>query len=61
MFLGSKRFVRRLVAERGITYVKDRRHVFVPESAVAEYLAAHTCPYCDGCRVGGPHSAQAGA
>ncbi|MFI9081166.1 excisionase family DNA-binding protein [Streptomyces sioyaensis] len=44
VFLGSERFVRRLIAERRITYVKDRRNVSIPESAVAEYLAARTVP-----------------
>jgi excisionase family DNA binding protein len=36
------RFVRRLIAERRIRYVKVGRHVRVPESALIEYIAAHT-------------------
>lgn len=44
VFLGGERFVRRLIAERRITYVKDRRRVLIPESVVAEYLAARTVP-----------------
>ncbi|MEV0121625.1 excisionase family DNA-binding protein [Streptomyces sp. NPDC050703] len=36
------RFPRRLVEERRITYVKVGRHVRIPESAVRDYLAAHT-------------------
>ncbi|RSS70288.1 excisionase family DNA-binding protein [Streptomyces sp. WAC06614] len=36
------RFPRRLVEERRITFVKVGRHVRIPESAVREYLAAHT-------------------
>ncbi|MFC4466123.1 excisionase family DNA-binding protein [Streptomyces xiangluensis] len=41
--LGSgERFVRRLIAERRIRYVKLGRPVRIPESAVAEYVEAHT-------------------
>ncbi|MFD5217041.1 helix-turn-helix domain-containing protein [Streptomyces tendae] len=36
------RFARRLVEERRIRYVKVGRHVRIPESAVHDYLAAHT-------------------
>jgi excisionase family DNA binding protein len=36
------RFVRRLIAERRIRYVKLGRHVRIPESAIAEYIAANT-------------------
>ncbi|MEU5752149.1 excisionase family DNA-binding protein [Streptomyces sp. NPDC047829] len=36
------RFARRLVEERRIRYVKVGRHVRIPESAVRDYLAAHT-------------------
>ena len=36
------RFARRLVEERRIRNVKVRRHVRIPESAVRDYLAAHT-------------------
>ncbi|MFI9061492.1 excisionase family DNA-binding protein [Streptomyces sp. NPDC053429] len=36
------RFPRRLIEERRITYVKVGRHVRIPESAVREYIAAHT-------------------
>lgn len=38
----GERFVRRLVAERRIRYVKLGRHVRIPESAVAEYVEAST-------------------
>lgn len=38
----GERFVRRLVAERRITVVHVGRHVRIPGSAVAEYLAAGT-------------------
>ena len=34
--------VRRLIEERRIRYVKVGRHVRIPESAVRDYLAAHT-------------------
>jgi hypothetical protein len=33
---------RRLVAERRIRFVKVGRHVRIPESAVIEYVTAHT-------------------
>jgi excisionase family DNA binding protein len=36
------RFVRRLIAERRIRYVKVGRHVRVPESALIEYVAQNT-------------------
>ncbi|WP_030870957.1 excisionase family DNA-binding protein [Streptomyces sp. NRRL F-2747] len=36
------RFPRRLVSERRIRYVKVGTHVRIPESAVQEYIAAHT-------------------
>ncbi|MFD8393500.1 excisionase family DNA-binding protein [Streptomyces sp. NPDC059680] len=36
------RFPRRLIEERRITYVKVGRHVRIPESAVRDYIAAHT-------------------
>jgi excisionase family DNA binding protein len=36
------RFPRRLIEERRITFVKVGRHVRIPESAVAEFVAAHT-------------------
>ncbi|MBT3164686.1 excisionase family DNA-binding protein [Streptomyces sp. Vc74B-19] len=36
------RFARRLIEERRIRYVKVGRHVRIPESAVYDYLAAHT-------------------
>lgn len=36
------RFVRRLIAERRITFVKVGRKVRVPERAVAELIAAGT-------------------
>lgn len=38
----SVRFPRRLIEERRITYVKIGRHVRIPESAVREYISAHT-------------------
>ncbi|MEU0118447.1 helix-turn-helix domain-containing protein [Streptomyces bobili] len=38
----TARFPRRLVEERRIRYVKVGRHVRIPESAVHDYLAAHT-------------------
>lgn len=36
------RFPRRLVAERRIRFVRVARHVRIPESALAEYVAART-------------------
>jgi excisionase family DNA binding protein len=36
------RFVRRLIAERRIRYVKVGRHVRIPESALIDYIAANT-------------------
>ncbi|MFE1407955.1 helix-turn-helix domain-containing protein [Streptomyces sp. NPDC058770] len=36
------RFPRRLIEERRITFVKVGRHVRIPESAVDEYVSAHT-------------------
>ncbi|MFF4177781.1 helix-turn-helix domain-containing protein [Streptomyces sp. NPDC001750] len=36
------RFPRRLIEERRITFVKVGRHVRIPESAVNEYVSAHT-------------------
>ncbi|MFI0905734.1 excisionase family DNA-binding protein [Streptomyces sioyaensis] len=44
VFLGGERFVRRLIAERRITYVKDRSRILIAESVVAEYLKARTVP-----------------
>ncbi|MGA5431929.1 excisionase family DNA-binding protein [Streptomyces glaucescens] len=38
----TARFPRRLIEERRIRYVKVGRHVRIPESAVHDYLAAHT-------------------
>ncbi|MGP4083336.1 helix-turn-helix domain-containing protein [Streptomyces sp. KR55] len=38
----GERFIRRLVAERRIRYVKLGRPVRIPESAVAEYIDART-------------------
>ncbi|TRO61544.1 helix-turn-helix domain-containing protein [Streptomyces sp. IB201691-2A2] len=38
----GERFVRRLIAERRIRYVKLGRPVRVPESALAEYVEART-------------------
>nr|WP_167504468.1 helix-turn-helix domain-containing protein [Streptomyces malaysiensis] len=36
------RFVRRLIAERRIRYVKMGKPVRIPESVLAEYIEAHT-------------------
>ncbi|GEB51935.1 excisionase family DNA-binding protein [Streptomyces cacaoi] len=38
----TSRFPRRLIAERRITFVKVGRHVRISESALAEYISAHT-------------------
>ena len=39
--LGTKeRFIRRLVSERRIAFVRLGRHVRIPESALTEYVAA---------------------
>ncbi|RRQ80193.1 excisionase [Streptomyces griseofuscus] len=38
----GERFVRRLIAERRIRYVKLGRPVRIPESAVTEYIKART-------------------
>lgn len=38
----TERFVRRLVAERRIRYVKCGKFVRIPEPAIDEYLLAHT-------------------
>jgi excisionase family DNA binding protein len=40
----SVRFVRRLIAERRIAYVKLGRHVRIPESALGEFIAAGAVP-----------------
>jgi excisionase family DNA binding protein len=36
------RFVRRLIAERRIRFVKLGRHVRIPESALVDYIATNT-------------------
>ncbi|MFE4691128.1 excisionase family DNA-binding protein [Streptomyces sp. NPDC056749] len=36
------RFPRRLIEERRIAFVKVGRHVRIPETAVAAFVAAHT-------------------
>ncbi|WP_326677224.1 excisionase family DNA-binding protein [Streptomyces sp. NBC_01237] len=36
------RFPRRLIEERRITFVKVGRHVRIPETAVATFIAANT-------------------
>jgi excisionase family DNA binding protein len=36
----TERFPRRLIAERRIKFVRVGRHVRIPESAVAEFIAA---------------------
>lgn len=46
------RFARRLIEERRIRYVKVGRHVRIPESAVRDYLAAHTVEPVRLCRAG---------
>lgn len=38
----GERFVRRLIAERRITYVHVGRHVRIPESAIDEYISTRT-------------------
>lgn len=38
----TARFPRRLIAERRIVFVKVGRHVRIPESALADFIAAHT-------------------
>lgn len=38
----GERFPRRLVAERRITFVKVGRHVRIPETALAAYIAERT-------------------
>ncbi|MFJ8470411.1 excisionase family DNA-binding protein [Kitasatospora sp. NPDC094011] len=38
----TERFPRRLIAERRITFVKVGRHVRIPASALAEFIAART-------------------
>ena len=38
----SPSFPRRLIAERKIRFVRVGRHVRIPESALAEYIAAGT-------------------
>lgn len=40
--LGGERYVRRLIEERRIEYVKDRRRVFISEAVVKAYIAART-------------------
>ncbi|WP_406414879.1 excisionase family DNA-binding protein [Streptomyces sp. NBC_01614] len=40
--LGGERYVRRLIEERRIEYVKDRRRVFISETVVKEFIAART-------------------
>ena len=38
----GERFVRRLIAERRITYVHVGRHVRIPEAAIEDYISART-------------------
>lgn len=38
----TARFPRRLIAERRIVFVKVGRHVRIPESALAAFIAANT-------------------
>ena len=44
------RFPRRLVAERRIRFVRVGRHVRIPESALAEYVASRTVEPLPRCR-----------
>jgi excisionase family DNA binding protein len=43
----SARFVRRLVAERRIAFVKLGRHVRISESAIADFIEAGRVPPVD--------------
>ncbi|MFF7990262.1 excisionase family DNA-binding protein [Kitasatospora xanthocidica] len=38
----GERFPRRLIAERRIAFVKVGHHVRIPETALADYVAANT-------------------
>lgn len=38
----TARFPRRLIAERRIRFVRVGRHVGIPESAIADFIAAQT-------------------
>lgn len=38
----GERFVRRLIAERRITYVRVGRHVRIPETVIDEYISTNT-------------------
>ncbi|MFB6425735.1 excisionase family DNA-binding protein [Streptomyces microflavus] len=38
----TARFPRRLIEERRITFVKVGRHVRIPETAIAAFIAANT-------------------
>ncbi|MFE9791217.1 excisionase family DNA-binding protein [Streptomyces goshikiensis] len=38
------RFIRRLISERRIRYVKVGKHVRIAESVLAAYIVAHTVP-----------------
>ncbi len=38
----TERFPRRLIAERRIRFVRVGRHVRIPESALADFIAANT-------------------
>ena len=40
MLATTERFPRRLIAERRIRFVRLGRHVRIPESALAEFIAA---------------------
>ncbi|MFB6885803.1 helix-turn-helix domain-containing protein [Streptomyces noursei] len=44
VYLGGERFVRRLIAERRITYVKSGGRVLIAESVIVEYLKSRTVP-----------------
>ena len=46
----SGRMLERLIAQRAITTVRIGRHVRISESAISEYLAAHTTSAVGGAR-----------
>ena len=43
----TERFPRRLIAERRIRFVRVGRHVRIPESALAEFIAAGLVEPCE--------------
>ena len=42
MLRATPRFVRRLISERRIRFVHVGRTPYIPESAIADYIEAHT-------------------